>query len=223
MLKILHHHRLFNIMLSVFVVFLFTSGNKIYAQEGSVDPVTGLVTPLDITEALPYRGSASAGGKSYYVVKGLTPAAKYTISVHSITQNISLYGYSSSLFFGSSCSSYRSDLSDEACGLSANVDGEIYIKIDAYSASANAAYTIEILPPPVDEGSKIAPLEVGGILPYAGTVKSQGNSYYVISGLTPGQNYTVSLTTVIYNPTMIKKKPICLYPRFQTIREMITR
>lgn len=202
MIGFIQRRRLFNILFSAFVVFSITVSTDSHAQEGSVDPVTGLITPLDITNALPYRGSALAGGKSYYVVKGLTPSAKYTIKVHSLTQNISLYGYSSPLFYYSVCSSSRSGLSFEACGLPANSAGEIYIKIDAYSAAADAAYTIEILPPPVNEGSKTAPLEVGGMLPYAGTVEAQGNSYYVISGLTAGQRYTINLTGIIHYPAL---------------------
>lgn len=184
----------------LFVLLSSVSSDSL--AEGSIDPITGAISGVDITGALPYRGSAPAGGKSFYVVKGLTSGTKYTISVHSLTQSISLNGYKEATIYSPSCSSNRTGLSNEACSLSANVNGELYIKIDAYFASVDAAYTIEILPPPVDEGTLETPLDIGGVLPHSGTVTTDGNSYYVVSGLTPGSIYNINLTNVIGYPTL---------------------
>lgn len=179
-----------------------TTTLTVHKQEGSVDPVTGIISPLDITNQLPYRGSALAGGDSYYVVRGLLPFTRYTISVYDLTQDITLYGYGIASYYVYSCSSYRSGLAHEACDMSSNANGEIFIRIHASSASADAAYTIDILPQAVNEGLKESPLEIGDRLPYAATVKSGGNSYYVVSGLIPGQKYNVTLGNVIYYPTL---------------------
>ncbi|MBI3188849.1 MAG: hypothetical protein HYZ31_13415 [Gammaproteobacteria bacterium] len=174
----------------------------VFKQEGSVDPITGFISPMDITNLLPHRGTALAGGDSYYVVRGLLPFTRYTISVYDPTQDVTLYGYGIASYYYHSCSSYRSGLVNEACEMSANATGEIYIRVSAYAASADAAFSVDILPLPVNEGVKTAPLEIGNRLPYAGTVQSNGNSYYVVSGLVPGQKYDVRLNNVISYPTL---------------------
>lgn len=169
-------------------------------DQGGVDTNTGLITPLAITT--PYNASVSNGGSSYYVIKNLPPSTSYTIHVHSLTGEADLYGYSSELFFASSCSSYRTGLLDEGCKMKSNADGNIFIKMTSPDGSGGAGFTID-LRSPVTEGSDTAPKELStSSLPYVGSVAPDGESFYVISGLTPGNVYSVSLTGVIYYPTL---------------------
>lgn len=177
------------------------SGGNPGGDQGSVDPNTGLITPLTITT--PYRGSVSSGGNSYYVVSGLAASTAYILYVHSMTDNVDLGGYVTSLFFASACSSSRSGTSVEACAMSSDTNGNIYIKISGQNASGNANFTIEILSPPANEATQAAPVNIpASTLPYGGSVADSGNSYYVVSGLTPGNVYTVSLSNVIFNAAL---------------------
>lgn len=169
-------------------------------DQGSIDQNTGLVTPLAITT--PYNGSVSDGSSSYYVIKNLPPSTTYTIHVHSLTGEANLYGYSSELFYASSCSSDRTGLLDEGCSMKSNADGHIFIKITSPGGSGGASFIID-LRSAVNEGSNIAPMELtASTLSYVGSVAPDGESFYVISGLTPGNVYSVSLNNVLYYPTL---------------------
>jgi hypothetical protein len=58
----IHCRRFVRVLFSLMLVFSMSISSDSYA-EGTVDPATGLITPLDITGQLPYRGSAPAGGQ----------------------------------------------------------------------------------------------------------------------------------------------------------------
>jgi hypothetical protein len=149
--------------------------------------------PIDLTGLLPYTaGEVGAASSSYYVVTGLTPSADLYVRLTNLTQNVDLFVYSDSGFSSQLCSSAASTIA-EACVATVPGSGELYIRAQNVSGQPGATYTVDVIDPPVAEGSVASPVDITGLLPYGGTTVVSG-SFYRITGLTPGTVYTVSMT-----------------------------
>lgn len=149
--------------------------------------------PIDLTGLLPYpAGQVGAASSSYYVVTGLTPGADQYVRLTNLTQNIDLFVYSDSGFSTQLCSSSASTIA-EACVATVPGSGNLYFRAQNVSGQPGATYTVDVIDPPVAEGTAGSPVDITGMLPYGGTMVSPG-SFYRITGLTPGTVYTVSMT-----------------------------
>lgn len=168
------------------------------SNEGSVDSVTGLITPKVISEG--YTGTVSTG-VSYYQVSGFSPSTKYYVYIHEVTNDVALTT-SSSVYFFSWCSSDRSGTLSEVCDAISDASGNIFFKVSGGSTTDGASYKVSILSEPINEGSLAVPNAITGLLPYSGTVANSGSSYYEVGGLVAGQNYSVLLTNMLFTASL---------------------
>ena len=173
-----------------------TGGN-----EGSINTTTGTVTPKIITDG--YNGTVSTG-VSYFKLTGYTPDTKYYVYLYDISSDISLTTHVLTYLAGW-CSSDRAANSAEGCDVISNPDGSIYFSVDGSSTSSGASYKVAIYAESGSEGAG-TPKDISALLPYRGSVDYNETSYYEIGGLIPGQNYTVSLTNILF-PASLKTSP----------------
>lgn len=172
-------------------------------DEGSIEEQTGTVTPQIISDG--YSGTVSTG-VSYYQLTGYTPNTKYYVYLYEVSDDITLNTHASSYFLTDWCTSARAGTSSEGCDAFSDAGGSIYFSIDGSSTSAGASYKVAIYSNPVNEGLSDSHKDITTLLPYRGTVDHNGTSYYEVGGLVPGQNYTVSLTRVLF-PVSLKTYP----------------
>ena len=153
--------------------------------------------PLDITLDIPRNGmvqaSATTTQSSYYKVTGLNPASRYAVMVENPDAPVSLYVYSDASFSSNLCT-WNTPLApvNGACATLPNGAGELFIKTNS-SYIADATYSLSVVPAPVADGTQGAPMDLIGSLPYSGQVDGD-KSYYMLSGLTAGASYLVSLS-----------------------------
>jgi hypothetical protein len=159
--------------------------------------------PLDQGASLPYEGSASPNGFSYYNITNLTPGLSYLVSVSSVSDAITMSVYSDSAFTSALCSSSGSTTPlPETClaTLPAGIS-QIYVTVKGTAAGdgIGASYTIAVIEQPAaGEGIAGTPVNIDGGLPgYFGFVAPSGDatpdSYYEITGLNSGNAYYVML------------------------------
>lgn len=161
------------------------------------EPVSGGDSPASATvlaSGVTYATSADSGDR-YYVVSGLATNQYYAIHASGLTGDIALYGYADPGFILQLCSSNRPGNADEACSTPADANGNVYVRV-----SGEGDFNLKVLPA-ASYGSSAAPLDVTASLPFNGS-NFNSMSYYVVTGLTPGQRYTVALNNVIYNPEL---------------------
>lgn len=156
-------------------------------------------SPTDITVSTAYATSVDSGN-SYYVVSGLTPGNYYAIHAYGITADIALYAYDDSSFSLEMCSSDRPGTLDEACSTVPDPNGNIYIRVSGANSGGGASFSLKVMPATVNQGAASTPLDITAVPSLQGIALA--SSYYVITGLTPGQRYTVALGNVLYNPEL---------------------
>lgn len=164
------------------------------SNEGSVDPDTGAVTPKVITDG--YSGTVLTD-VSYYRLSGYTPSAKYYIYLYEVSDDIALTTHASSYFITDWCTSNRAGTLSEGCEVISDANGNLYFSVDGSSTSTGASYKVAIYADAGSEGVG-GPKDLTGLLPYRGAVGYGETSYYEVGGLIPGQNYTVSLTNILF-------------------------
>jgi hypothetical protein len=109
-------------------------------------------TPIAVTFAsLPYVGTVTALGNSYYAVSGVTLGTDYTISLTGLTADANLYFYNiDGTFATTSCSSVNTGTSNELCRFT--VTGTtVYIKVT--SAFAATGFTLGMVVSPAQLAS----------------------------------------------------------------------
>ncbi len=153
-------------------------------------------TPSDPHEipALPFRGGAIY--QSYYVATGLTPNRSYTFSFSDVTANGATFWLYDKAGFGEQlCRLGSDDPPGSACTVKASGEGRVYVKATVLQGNnVEYSFTLELGGIP-NEGTVTDPVELTGILPYAGSVSTE-TSYYHVGGLTPGVPYTVTLSSL---------------------------
>ncbi|MDH5378464.1 MAG: hypothetical protein OEX00_09090, partial [Gammaproteobacteria bacterium] len=150
------------------------------------------MTPLDISSGL--SGTVARDGTSYFVITGLTANHLYNVAFTETKGSASYRLYDASGFVSSVCySSYT--YTDRSCEGSTNASGELYIKVLDYSGAMGSTFDFVLtptIPAPVNEGTAAAPIDVTGALPRASEVGASGDSFYVITGLSPGASVVLS-------------------------------
>lgn len=152
---------------------------------------------LDGTTGVTYSGEVSVGA-SYYKIFGLAPSTFYAVTLTNLTGAANLYVYDTSDFGFADCNVTTSDTSDKLCGITSNINGEVYVRINGSWGTTGATFTLGVNPGPTSEGAPGGeiPLVFGTAdLPYTGSVDNT-TSYYAISGLSGNNLYTVSLTNL---------------------------
>ncbi len=160
------------------------------------------VTPFDISTALPYQGTTGHVARSYYIINNLTPGQMYTVALGNVLYNPVLSVYQRKYFDFAYCTSDNAVWLDESCPIAANFEGKIYIEVSANNgltlSQIGAYYSISVTPATgtelVFEGYTDAPVNI--TTPYNGQV-NRFDSYYKLSGLSPGVRYEVRMN----NPT----------------------
>ena len=164
---------------------------------GSVDTGdTGTVNP-DITGSGTLNTGTTtvnvSGGVSEYTVSGLDPSIIYNVWVHDLNADIALSTYIDSGYLLSSCSSDQTGLVVEECTTASTADGKIYLKI---SSATSASFSVTVKTMPQNEGTVAAPVSLSLATERSSQV-GIGNSYYKLSGLTPGLVYNVAMTSIL--------------------------
>ena len=163
----------------------------------------GVSVTVDVTGALPYRGEVEPWAvvvpSSFYRLSGLTLTDDKLVRLTDISDDIDLYVYSASDFTGLLCSSAVSGIA-ESCEVTNLAVTEIFIEVragdDSTATHDGALFTLDVIDPPVSEGTVGSPVNITGLMPYSGTQDTTNDSFYVIEGLTPGSPYSVSMTNV---------------------------
>jgi len=153
---------------------------------------------------LPASGTVQPNGSSLYQITGLTAGHNYMVTVTGMTEDVDL-GVYSDLFITMQCMSMAFGTADEACSASAT-GTSLYLWISANS-NYGSMFTISATDlglTPVSEGTLAVPIilttGIGGNLPYNGsTAGNVASSYYSVSPITIGNNYTFSLSGLIGN------------------------
>ena len=152
-------------------------------------------------------------GDTEFVVSGLASAGIYSVWVHDVSSDIALATYIDPSYPITTCSSDVNGIATEECSTVSSVDGKIYLKV---SASENTNYTITVKPSPENEGTVAEPVSLTLNTSYNGQV-SIGNSYYKLSGLTPGLVYNISMTNILQDADL----SVSMLKDFSTMCESI--
>lgn len=164
-------------------VITFAEGG--FVNEGSSsDPV--------VVTSFPFSGSAL--NQSYYLLSGLTPGGAYSIEFVDAANPVALFTFPDDTYQlqPNTCSSLND--SGVPCNVMADDSGHIYLMTSIQQEHSGVNYTISVtLAGLANEGSVNAPIDISGLLPYSGMVH-KGHSRYIISGLTAGSPYTVTLS-----------------------------
>lgn len=166
------------------------SGGKSAPQvNAGASPGSAAMVAAGVTSA------SSVSGDGFYTVSGLIPRRYYAIHLFSLTGDLALYGYADPNFIIQVCQSNRAGTADEACSVPADDNGNAYFRVVGSGAFNFRALLAE------SHGSGAAPRDITAELPFNGSNYSL-SSYYVVTGLVPGQRYTVALNNVIFNPQL---------------------
>jgi hypothetical protein len=186
---------------------------SLIASEGSQG------SPIDISGNLATSGTPSVhigevssysnNNQSYYAVHGLPGTTNYTVSLTELTDDAYVEVFSDSSLSNKLCSAHHTGIQDEICVAQTTATGgavknaSLYIRVTLDKirnpGSAiwdGASYTLTVSEGGnniVSEGASGAPVDISGSLPYAGEVREDEDSYYVISGLNPAMSYAVML------------------------------
>jgi len=165
-----------------------------------------LTTPIAVTIGVPYTTASVSGTQdSFYTASGLTVGNIYQVNLTNLSADVDLDLYSTNTagtWSGWRCGSYNSGTASETCSFLATT-ATAYLWINELT-SLGATFTIDIVDmglPPVSEGTNALPIDIPfASLPYTtGSVAPNGQSYYVISSLTPGNAYSIDLTGLSAN------------------------
>jgi hypothetical protein len=172
----------------------FTQGGVV--NEGSID------APVEVN-SFPFTAGAQIA--SYYRLTGLTPGAAYACEFTDASGPVEFFLFSDETYGTGTCS--VQDWEGESCNIIADASGCVYLKTQVRQQQHSITYTISVTIASVaNEGSRDAPIDITGLLPYPGMVHLC-RSWYILSGLTPGSPYTISLSNatdtadlVLYGP-----------------------
>jgi len=186
----------------------FLTVNQFYPNEGT----SSLPLVLDSSAANPLH-SGSVDTISYYKLNGLNPNTSYIVDLTNLDSsgNSSLRGFQlflnrpgESSFFSSACSTVdvlHTPVSSLRCIIHTNANGDMNIRVESEYEFTGLAFDISASISPVQpEGADAAPiaLAIGSAdLPHAGSIGGAA-SYYELTGLTPGEAYTVTLSNAAF-------------------------
>ena len=158
----------------------------------SVGGVINEGSPSNPVELTSFPANGGALFQSYYRASGLTPFAAYTFTAPAANGDVAFFLYYSDAFQGEQHLCAMNPGGN--CVVSANGAGEIYVLTQAMNGDTMVTYTMMLAPGGVaSQGTVGDPRDITGLLPFAGAANN-GASHYLVTGLTPGAPYTVSLT-----------------------------
>jgi len=170
------------------------------AGEGIAGTPVNIDADLNDPDISSYFGSvapsAAANPHSYYEVTGLNSGNSYFVVLTGLSGDVDLEVYADADFTTQVCSGAASTIT-EACVTTTGYSS-LFIKVIS-SDAIGAFFIIDVIDPPVDEGTSGSPINITGLIPYAGqndTVQSNSASYYMIENLIPAAQATVSLTLI---------------------------
>lgn len=170
-------------------------------------------SPIDISGELPYTGYVSFNKSSYYHVTGLEANVFYEVTLTDPPSGTDVSDASSWSVAVVSDNDYStfdtegglckiSDYTTTICAFQMPANGEIYLRVSSFS---NINFVLDLLPSNSPEGTVDQPVvwdytssatniaKVAAEYPADdGVIYGAVPSYYQITGLTPGQAYTVS-------------------------------
>ncbi len=151
----------------------------------------------------PLRDSVPGDDWKFYDAV-VTQGVRYTVGITGLSGRASLFVYNNDNTLQTpECSTTNS--SDTSlpmeCSLTAyggQTGSHLYIEVDGESPAGPVSYTIFTAPNPIpiqpaSEGSRQAPVTIPCDIPTQGQVETRGTSYYMSTGLLPGQPYTVNI------------------------------
>lgn len=142
------------------------------------------------------------GYSSYYKLTGLTVGHTYTVELNSKADDTHLAfvdGLTGVPIYWSCATDTRANypvIDDELCTFTAT-ESEVYVSVArATEDSTDSRFILKLMDDPESEGTSTIPVDLAyaSSIHYVGTVGNSVNSYYHVSGLTPGSSYKVSLT-----------------------------
>jgi len=158
-----------------------------------------LENPLELdfnNNMFPFSGSVGPN-HSFYKIVGLEKNSHYVVTLTELSNGKDpTYQVFSNSFGGSSCNSQNSILLIGCISIS-NESGELLLKVNSTELSSAVQYDILIDPytGPIHEGSPGLPVELvvtDSNLQYSGSALGR-SSYYKISNLSVGKNYTINV------------------------------
>lgn len=157
---------------------------------GSVSAPKVLRFPVDFPQKGVLRASYPI---TYYKVTGLYPNQPYYVTFSSTNSSLDFMGFQNSSYSG------MWDCWDDAADqCTANAAGELYLQIVYISStppSTDLQFTINIQST-FNEGNPSSPVNLTGQLPYTSSLDAvKSRSFFVAGNLTPGNSYTVSLSS----------------------------
>lgn len=187
----------------------------------TVEPATrtsegSAAAPIQIPAgALPYRGEVgwgysvkplpppqNAGADSFYAITGLAQGA-YIVSIGGVVEPVRLYLYQDDSSFSYADSLGWTYASEGVTGqVERRIAGSVlYLKV-RNEGGGGTPFTLGLEPAALTSvGTEAAPVEVGyAELPLNSEVEPGVDSYYAITGLTPGQTYRADVTGVTAAP-----------------------
>lgn len=177
--------------------FYYLYVNTFYPNEGSSSaPIQlsfGSGTPLH---------SGTVDANSYYKINGLTAGLSYVVQLNNFTNNLTDVfvdaASASAIFPDCEAPSWDFSATDIYCIAEAGSTGSLYVKVRHYYSTGDfkgSSFDLSVsLSTHQSEGTIDAPIARAfgsADLPYSTTVGGEP-SYYVVSGLTIGEAYTIS-------------------------------
>ncbi len=162
-----------------------------------------LLTTTNLSSSIPLPDFTTEMSAAVYVVSNTTATA-YTVSITGLDDDADLYVFGNNGDFTSAaaCSQDNtifSGTTPEDCTLTSS-GGALYFIVDGlFSTTSTVNYTALVtrapaVAVPADEGSIGTPIMLVADTPRVGQVGFDGTSFYAVTGLTPSQRYTVSIT-----------------------------
>lgn len=151
------------------------------------------------TAELPHAGSVDLS-YSYYEITGLSGGNDYYIVLNNRTDTSANF----MVFQDSAYSVWTCDGYLECLATTKNGSTSLYVRVSGAGTRVGGDYDLEVLPPPVSEGTISAPMvldyNVISVTPHEGQVASAQSgstsySYYRLDNLTAGTSYTLSMET----------------------------
>ncbi|MCW8965387.1 MAG: hypothetical protein OQK82_01675 [Candidatus Pacearchaeota archaeon] len=127
-----------------------------------------------------------------YIIQGLQPGYQYEVTLTS-SDPVVINSIDSICILTSSCS------------VTAPEDGSVSLSVNFIAESNGANFTLD-MELQTHEGTLDNPVDLTGLMPYSSTVIQDIYNYYVITGLTPGNSYTISddgVTVRIYQDQFV--------------------
>ncbi len=156
-----------------------------------------------VNASIPLADTATRTGLGIYAAP-VVPGQSYTIAVTGLNDDADLhvFGADGSFMSQASCSSANTQIigtAPEDCTITAT-GSTLYFVVDGlFSSASTVSYTAIVasapsVAVPANQGSIVSPSSVAVDAPLTtGQVGSAGDSFYIVSGLTSGARYTVTI------------------------------